>query len=177
MFPQLTTDRFILRQIVESDQPKVFEGLSHPDVIKYYGVNYRTLEETATQMNWYNQSIKEKTGIWWAISFKDDSEMMGACGFNNLDAKNKKAELGYWLLTEHWYKGIIREVLPHIITYAFETLHLHRLEAVVESLNTRSKRVMDSLNFSYEGTLHESEIKDGKYINLDYYAIINSVEE
>lgn len=177
MFPELITERFILRQIIETDQPKVFEGLSHPNVIKYYGVNYHTLEETSTQMNWYNQSIKEKTGIWWAINYKADSELIGACGFNNLDVNNKKAELGYWLLTENWGNGIIQEVLPYIIDYAFENLHLHRLEAVVESLNVRSKKVMESLNFYYEGTLHESEIKNGKYIDLDYYAIINTKEK
>ena len=177
MFPQLTTERFILRQIIESDQPKIFEGLSHPDVIKYYGVNYHTLEETSKQMNWYNQSIKDETGIWWAINYKGNDELIGACGFNNLDAKNKKAELGYWLLTGHWGFGVIQEVLPYIIEYAFDHLHLHRLEAVVESLNSRSKKVMESLDFYYEGTLHESEIKNGEYIDLDYYAIINTKEK
>lgn len=173
MFPELITERFILRQIIKSDQPKIFEGLSHPDVIKYYGVTYNTLEETKKQMTWYDQSIKEKTGMWWAINFKGKDELIGACGFNNLDAINKKAELGYWLLTKNWGNGIIREVLPYIIRYAFEELQLHRLEAVVESLNSRSKKVMESLSFYHEGTLHESEIKNGKFIDLDYYAIIN----
>ncbi|MEO7802362.1 MAG: GNAT family N-acetyltransferase, partial [Ginsengibacter sp.] len=152
MFPKLITERFILRQIVKSDQQKVFEGLSHPDVIKYYGVTYQTLEETSVQINWYNKSIEEKTGIWWAINYKDNEDLIGTCGFNNIDIKNKKAELGYWLLTKHWGNGVIKEVLPYIIEYAFETLKLHRLEAVVESMNSRSKKVMESLDFIYEGT-------------------------
>jgi ribosomal-protein-alanine N-acetyltransferase len=176
MFPKLITERFILRQIIQSDQPKIFEGLSHPDVIRYYGVTYQTFEETSKQMNWYNQSIKDKTGIWWAINYKDNDELIGACGFNNINVNNKKAELGYWLLTKNWGNGIINEVLPYIIEYAFETLKLHRLEAVVESLNSRSKKVMEGLNFYYEGTLHESEIKNGKYIDLDYYVMINTKE-
>ncbi|MEO7802303.1 MAG: GNAT family protein, partial [Ginsengibacter sp.] len=65
---------------------------------------------------------------------------------------------------------------PYIIEYAFETLKLHRLEAVVESMNSRSKKVMESLDFIYEGTLHESEMKNGQYIDLDYYAMINTTE-
>lgn len=174
MFPKLITERFILRQIIQSDQPKIFEGLSHPDVIKYYGVTYQTLEETSKQMSWYNQCLEDETGIWWAINYKGNDELIGACGFNNINLINKKAELGYWLLPNNWGNGVINEVLPYIIKYAFETLKLHRLEAVVESLNSRSKKVMERLNFYYEGTLHESEIKNGEYIDLDYYAMINT---
>jgi ribosomal-protein-alanine N-acetyltransferase len=45
-FPTLRTERFILRRIGPADKPRVFEGLSHPEVIRYYGVSYGTLEET-----------------------------------------------------------------------------------------------------------------------------------
>ena len=36
-FPVLTSERVVLRQIVDSDLENVFKGLSHPDIIKYYG--------------------------------------------------------------------------------------------------------------------------------------------
>lgn len=45
-FPIIKTDRLLLRQFVESDLENVFNGLSHPDIIKYYGVSYLTLEAT-----------------------------------------------------------------------------------------------------------------------------------
>jgi ribosomal-protein-alanine N-acetyltransferase len=33
-FPQIKTNRLLLRQLENNDLEKVFEGLSHPDVIK-----------------------------------------------------------------------------------------------------------------------------------------------
>jgi len=45
-FPVLRTGRLLLRQFKEPDLGNVFLGLSNPEVIKYYGVHFKTLEET-----------------------------------------------------------------------------------------------------------------------------------
>jgi hypothetical protein len=55
MFPILTTERFLLQQIVAEDQQFIFEGLSHPDVIRFYGVHYESFETTKAQMEWYDK--------------------------------------------------------------------------------------------------------------------------
>lgn len=64
MFPTLQTDRFILRQIVEADKQKVFEGVSDPQVIKYYGVYYHSEEEVQKQLDWYDSLFIQQTGTW-----------------------------------------------------------------------------------------------------------------
>lgn len=46
MFPTFKTDRLLLRKIVNSDIGHIFKGLSDPDVIRYYGVSFMTLEGT-----------------------------------------------------------------------------------------------------------------------------------
>jgi len=38
MFPEIETPRFFLKQIVADDQAFIFKGLSHPEVIPFYGV-------------------------------------------------------------------------------------------------------------------------------------------
>ena len=48
-FPILKTERLLLRQFVDTDLENVFKGLSHPEIIKYYGVSYQTLEATKAQ--------------------------------------------------------------------------------------------------------------------------------
>lgn len=62
-FPILDTNRLLLRQITESDLPNVFLGLSLPDMVRYYGVSYNTLEETKVQMEWYRKLWAEQTGV------------------------------------------------------------------------------------------------------------------
>ena len=46
-----------------SDIENIYRGLSHPEVIKYYGVSYNSLEATKVQMEWF----KEPQQLCWAI--------------------------------------------------------------------------------------------------------------
>lgn len=173
-FPILKTEHLLLRQFNPNDIYNVFKGLSDPEIIKYYGVSYSTLEDTKAQMQFFNDLEGNGTGIWWAICSPDNNIFYGACGLNGLDKDHKKAEIGYWLLKEHWGNGYISEAVPFIVKYGFEQLGLHRIEAIVETENSASKKLMDRLGFEHEGTLIECELKNGKYISLDMYAKINS---
>ena len=80
----MKTDRIYLRKIKPSDLENVFKGLSHPDVIKYYGISFKTLEATKEKMTWFADLEKNETGIWWAVCSKKDNRFLGAGGFNDL---------------------------------------------------------------------------------------------
>lgn len=168
----IPTSRLMLRSFVEDDIAFVFKGLSHPEVIRYYGVRYRTLEDTHIQMEWFDSLRKEGTGIWWLIADHEDQVAYGAIGINSIHPLHQKAELGFWLLPAYWGKGIVPEAGEAVIRYAFEKLKLHRLEALVETENEASKKVLRKLNFKYEGTMEECEWKDGGWINLEMYGRI-----
>lgn len=170
MFPILRTARLLLRRFIDTDLDKVFEGLSHPDIIKYYGVSYTTREAAKAQMEFFYNLEKEETGTWWAICAPDNSVFYGAGGLNNLSVQHKKAEIGLWLLPEFWGRGIMTEAIPLICDYGFNELGLHRVEAVVETENLPCKKVMERLKFQHEGTMKECEYKNGRFISLDYYA-------
>lgn len=169
----IQTDRLLLRQFVGNDIENVFKGLSDPDVIKYYGISFKTLEDTKKQMTWFADIGKDGTGIWWAICSSDNKTFYGAGGLNNLSKEHKRAEIGFWLLTDFWGQGIMNEAIPLICKYGFEKLGLHRIEGFVEAENKNCKRALTKLGFQHEGTMIDCEIKDGKFISLDIYSDIN----
>ena len=169
-FPIIETDRVCLRQFNDSDLENVFSGLSHPDIVKYYGVSFESLEATKEQMTWFSDLEKNATGIWWAICSKGDGKFLGAGGLNDLDIENKKAEIGFWLLPENWGHGIIAEVVPLILNHAFNNLGIHRVEGFVETENVNCKKALLKLKFRLEGTMKDCEIKNGKFISLQIYA-------
>ena len=169
-FPVLESERTILRQLIESDLKHVYKGLSHPEVIKYYGVSFNSLEATKKQMQWFSDLEKNKNGVWWAISSKFEGTFLGAGGLNNVCKKNKNAEIGFWLLRENWGNGLMTEIIPLILNYAFQNMGLHRIEAFVETENTNCKKALKKLNFSLEGTMNQCEIKNGEFISLDIYS-------
>lgn len=173
-FPVIKTERLLLRQFVSSDLENVFKGLSDPEIIKYYGVSYNTLEDTKAQMQFFADIEKERTGIWWAVCSKDNKTFYGAGGLNSLSKEHKKAEIGFWLLTEFWGKGIMKEALPIICNCGFDNLGLHRIEGLVETDNFNCKNAMKKLDFIHEGTMRDCEIKNGKFISLDIYAKLRS---
>ncbi len=173
-FPELSTARFYLRQILLPDQSFIFEGLSHPDVIPYYGVHYETYEAARAQMEFYDSIWKEQTGCWWKIMDKEKGIAVGACGMNGYQPEHEKAEIGYWLLPAWWKKGIMPEVIPVVIRHLFENWKLFRLEAVIEDGNEPSCRLSEKLGFHYEGTLRKAEIKKGKRISLKIYSLLRT---
>lgn len=173
MFPVLTTERFLLQQVLPEDQQFIFEGLSHPGIIPFYGVRYDSFEAAATQMEWYEKSYREGTGHPWKIIDKISGEKIGVVAYYYFKPEHRKAEVGFWLFPHYWNKGITTEVLKTVITYCQNEKGIHRLEAFVEEGNMASCRVMEKLGFVYEGTMKECEIKEGKYISLLVYSLIS----
>ena len=170
-FPVFKTGRLLLRQFNDADLKNVFLGLSHPEVTKYYGVHFKTLEETKKQLEWFAELEEKETGIWWAVCSPDHSIFYGAVGLYFLDSKLKKAETGFWLMPEFWGKGIITESIVPVLDYGFGKMHLKQIEAEVETENMMSIRVLKKLHFVHKITRKDCEIKNGKYISLDVYVL------
>ena len=172
MFPEINTQRLLLKQIVHDDQQFIFKGLSHPDVIPFYGVQYDSFESTKTQMDWYNKMLQVETGISWKIVDKRSSESMGVISIYYYKSEHNKAEVGFWILPQYWEKGFASEALKAAIDFWKNEKKLHRLEGFVEKGNTASSKLLEKAGFQYEGTMRDCEIKNGKYISLHVYALI-----
>lgn len=173
VFTEFTTKNLLLNTIDGKDRENIYLGLSNPAVIKYYGVNYSSLEETEEQMNWYTNLLKSNAGIWWAIRNRNTSDFLGAIGINDLHPEYRRAEIGFWLLPEFWGKGFIKEAAEKVIQHLFKELKIHRLEAYVETENINSSKVLKKLKFQHEGRMVDSEIKNGHYISIDLFALLN----
>ncbi|RZN82115.1 MAG: N-acetyltransferase [Winogradskyella sp.] len=168
-FPLIKTNRLLLREIIDADLENIFNGLSNPNVIKHYGISFDTIDATKEQMSWFADDKQ----LWWAICALDNKTFYGAVGLNDINPKENKAEIGLWLLPEFWGKGIMKEVLPLITNYGFKQLKLHRIEGFVETENSNCKKAMSKLDFEYEKTIKDCEIKNGKSISVDIYAKTN----
>lgn len=170
----METQNYILKEVQSFDIHNIYKGLSDSEITAFYGVHFATLEETKEQMDWY-KNLKEKgTGVWWCIFDKTDNRFCGAGGFNDVDEQHRKAEIGFWLLKEFWGKGIMKEVFPRLLQEGFTALNLNRIEGYVDSENIKCKRAIEKVNFTYEGTMRECEIKNNKKLSVAIYAILKS---
>jgi ribosomal-protein-alanine N-acetyltransferase len=173
-FPVLTTDRLLLRQIDTTDATVVLAGYSNPQVNKFMSVAYYTLNEVQDQLNWYRELRENGRGNWWGICLRGGVNIMiGNGGFNNWRKEHKSIEIGYWILPEFHGKGYATEAVNAMCNFAFEHLDIHRVEAIVESDNEASKRMLSKLHFTDEGVRRQCEIKNGRYIDLCCFAKFN----
>lgn len=170
-FPELRTARFLLRRIVPVDTEAVFVGLSDPRVIRHYGVSYRTREEAEVQMRWFEDLLAQGTGIWWAVCEPSNpATLVGAAGLNDVCTKHLRGELGYWLLPDHWGRGVAGECVAAVLDYGYGVMKLHRVAADVDVDNLRSIALLERLGFQFEGVRRGCELKDGRHIDLRVYS-------
>ena len=109
------------------------------------------------------------------VSFLIVSEkpVIGRIGIHNINFQNKNASIGYWLIKEAEGKGIISKATRSLITYAFQTLELNRIEIRAATDNQRSRSVPERLGMLKEGTLREAELVNGKFLDLEVYSVLS----
>lgn len=176
-FPEIRTERLLLRKILPDDINEIFRGFSNPEVIKHFGVSFSTLEATEEQMTWYADMLENDTGRCWAVCSSDNSIFYGVCTINFWKKEHRKAETGYWIFPEHWQNGIASEAMKAVVNFGFNNMGLHRLSAEVEPENTGSVALLQKLGFKKEATLQECEIKNDRFLNLDIYALLRTTHK
>ena len=101
-------------------------------------------------------------------------EAIGGIGYTlQDDVERISAEVGYWLGTAFWGRGIMTAALGALTTYAFrEHPELQRLFAVPYARSTASARVLEKVGYRCEGRMRHSAIKDGQITDQLLYAIL-----
>lgn len=163
---------YLLEPIKREDQAFVFLGLSNPEVIRYYGVSYDTLEATAEQMDFYERLIVEKSGASWKLVDRKSGIPMGIVAGYLYQAAHQRIEIGFWLVPEYQRKGIMKSILPVFIQLLTDQFDLHRIEAMVETENAASCSLLEKAGFQKEGILRDYEIKNGKRISIVVYSLL-----
>jgi len=93
---------------------------------------------------------------------KHSEVVLGSCGYHNVKAEHRRAEVGYELGQRYWSKGVMQEVMHSVLQHCFETVGFNRIEAFVAVGNNRSVHTLEKPGFKAEGTLREYEFAQGK---------------
>src|SRR5262245_30146256 len=76
----------------------------------------------------------------WAMAEKRGDRCIGMVNYHHREAHNKRLEIGYILARSHYGRGLMTEALQALITYCFDALGTHRIEALIEPENAASIR-------------------------------------
>lgn len=103
-----------------------------------------------------------------------DDEAVGGIGYTlHQDVERVSAEMGYWLGTSFWGRGIMTSALTALTRHAFDRhADLRRIYAVPYAWGGASIRVLEKAGYRLEGRMRQSAIKDGTVTDQLLYAIL-----
>lgn len=110
--------------------------------------------------------------IHWAIRTTGDF-LIGGCGFDGFQVGGShRSEIGYWLATPYWGRGIMTGVVRRMCEFAFEELDLKKITAHVFTHNPASARVLEKCGFEQEGFLRRHFLKDGQFVDVRLFGLL-----
>ena len=168
---KLQSKRLQLIQSEYKHAPALFAFWKDPEVTRFMNIeSCNHVEEVIELIDLLNLLAAEKKAIRYTIIVKDTNEIIGSCGFNDVDYDNARAEVGYDLGRNYWGKGYATEAVSTLMNYGFNELHLNRIEARVVPKNEPSITLLERLGFQYEGTLRQFEKINGDYTDVGIYS-------
>jgi RimJ/RimL family protein N-acetyltransferase len=158
----LQTARLFLRPIAVSDATDLFEARGDAEVMRYWDwPAQRSAEEVRAIFEQHIPELADRTTMWWVASLSADGPAIGECDLSEIDLHHGRAELGFLFARQYWGKGYAHEAMERLIDYGFNDLGLTRLWARFHEGNAASKRLLEKLGFTYEGTLKQHILRDG----------------
>ena len=176
-FPNLETNRLNLRRLKSEDVDEIFVLRSNPEIMQFIPRPLmKTKEEALEFISVMDTNVNNNNVINWAITTKEDDQLIGMIGFYRMKPENYRAEVGYILSPEFHGKGIITEALEKVIQFGFEEMGLNSIEAVIDPENYGSEKVVLKNNFVKEGHFKEHTFFEGKFFDSVFYSLLKNVK-
>ena len=174
-FPEIKTERLLLRRLIREDTEEVYKMRSDKKVMRFIGKNpITTMQEAIDFYNLVNDSLENNTGITWAMALIENPEkMIGTIGLWRLIKEHFRAEIGYMLMPDHWKKGLAKEAVFKVIEYGFDQMNLHSIEAHIHPENAASAALLESTGFEREAYFKEDFFFNGAFEDTAIYSLLN----
>lgn len=148
-FPQLLTERLVLRQLQFTDAPAIMQLRSDEEVNTFLGRKGTiNIDEAKAFIQKIETTINNKDGLYWAITLKHHPALIGTICYWNIVQEKEMAEIGFELFPAFQGKGLMQEAVATVIKFGFEEMNLEIITALPETGNSKSIRVLEKNKFT-----------------------------
>jgi len=174
-FPNLETERLILRQYTAADAEAVLSFRSNPDAMRFVPRPLqRTTDDALEMITKINDMIEANDGINWGVELKSNGKIIGSVSFHRIEKEHSRGEIGYMIHPDYWGQGIVTEAAKVIVNYGFMQLKFHSIEAIIDPENTASENVLRKLEFVKEAHFKENFFHNGQFTDTVIYSKLRS---
>jgi ribosomal-protein-serine acetyltransferase len=130
----------------------------------------QTSDDTLDFIRGTRLQVGENDGFQAAIVL--DGGIVGMVGYPGVDWANRSTRIGYWLDEGQQGKGTMTAVVRILVDHALTVWRLNRVEIHVATENRRSRAIPERLGFREEGTLRQSQLVNGHYLDYVVYSAL-----
>ena len=171
-FPNLTTERLVLRQLNPGDDNEIFALRSDDRVNKFLDRSKcATIEDAREFIDKINNGITNNESVYWGITLKNDNKVIGTICFWNISKKYYKAEAGFELHPDFQGKGIMHEALSKIIQFGFSFMRLKSIEGWTHGRNINSIKILEKNNFKRDTDAENKNRGKEELVNMVIYSL------
>ena len=152
MEPELTTPDLVIRPPVLDDAPEAFELMNDADVRRWNPT--RESPDLAAAERWCRDGADWSDGThatWHAVD-RRTGRMVGNVSLFAIETDDLVAQIGYRVLTAARGRGVARQMVHAVTTWAFESRGLMRVQLEHAVTNPASCKVALAAGFVLEGT-------------------------
>jgi ribosomal-protein-alanine N-acetyltransferase len=122
----------------------------------------------------YQREMREGSGYPFFVFSADGVALLGGLTLSQIQrGVTQSGSLGYWMGERHANRGYMSDAVRTLVSYTFDTLRLHRIEAACLPHNAASTRLLEKVGFSREGYARSYLCIDGRWQDHLLYAMVN----
>jgi RimJ/RimL family protein N-acetyltransferase len=168
-FKKLVGEKCYLSPIDADDVEKFTEWLNDMEILNNLQL-YSAVINADNEKLFLNNLAKEHN---YSIIDNKTNELIGNCGFLEVDNLNQTAEVGIFIGNKnYWNKGYGTESLSLLLDYGFKALNLHNILIRVYDYNERARKCYKKIGFEEIGIRREALYRNLKKHNIIFMDIL-----
>ena len=162
-----------LRELRASDASSLFALLTTEEVARFISPPPNTVDGFEKFIAWTLRQRSVGAYACFAVTLDATDTAIGIFQLRQLEPGFGTAEWGFALGSAYWGTGVFQEGAELLVSFAFETVGVHRLEARAAVLNGRGNGALRKIGAVQEGLLRKSFQKNGEYLDQALWTILD----
>lgn len=148
-FPELSTERTILRQLSFKDKRAIFKLRSNKDINKLITRQIpKNLNDADAFIEGCLSEFENENCIFWAMQLQETQQIVGTIALNKINSKNSYAEIDYELSPDYQKEGLMTEAMKVVLEFGKNTLNLKTIDAFTHKNNNDSITLLEKHQFT-----------------------------